>query len=87
MKWVFDELIQIDELENFSSGDKITGFICNESKFIQKVSENEFEIIRQRYDQEDKTIVISQAKKDVSTLLHEITRLKTLVDKAQAMSE
>ncbi|MCB9135066.1 MAG: hypothetical protein H6636_06545 [Anaerolineales bacterium] len=86
--WVFDELIQIDEVENFSSGDEITGFICNESKFIRTVSENELEIIRQRYgDQEEGSGLISQAKKDLFTLFQEITRLKALVDKTQATFE
>jgi hypothetical protein len=82
VKWVLDEIIQIDEVERLMSGDEVVGFISNEADFIQKIPESEFQKIRQQYASEQEESFSSiRVKKDISALLHEITRLKTLLEK------
>ena len=83
VKWALDEIIQIDEVERFISGGEVVGFISNEADFIQKIPESEFQKIRQQYESEQEESFSSiRVKKDISVLLHEITRLKALLEKA-----
>jgi len=82
VKWMLDEVIQIDEIEKLISGDEVVGFICNEADFIQKAAESEIEKIRQQYESQTSESVLSIiVKKDMSVLLHEIAKLKALLDK------
>ena len=77
VKWVLDEIIQIDEVEKLSSGDEVVGFICNEGEFIKKTPENLIENIRRQYESEKSELIpVIQVQKDISVLVNEIARLK-----------